>query len=187
MCSWRVPARRLWGQHVFQQDNVTRARHDRRVLEENGAGGGDDGARTLRVFSAVASARDAGRGPRVRAGRVHGRPPGARRGRRAGAVGPAHVARASGPAHRTADRWRGLAALGRGHGPGAPRARLRRCGGRLGRVARARAPQGARRVRRRARVRVLRLLRAVRPCPRGQRPRHRVRRILRDRAHGRAG
>jgi len=109
---------------------------------------------------------------------VRGRPENIRRGRRAGAVGPARVAR-RGPARGE----RGRGAVGRGHGPGAVRPDPG-LGARLGRAG---AAQGARRVRRRAAVRVRPRPPAVRSRPNGQHPRQRVQRVFRDRTHRRAG
>jgi len=52
---------------------------------------------------------------------VRGRAEDIQGGRRAGAVGPAHVARTPKPVHRSAGRERGPGAFGRGDGPGASR------------------------------------------------------------------
>lgn len=127
--------------------------------------------------------RDAGGGLGLGTSHVRGRPEDIGGGRGAGTVGPAHVARAPEPVHRSDGPERGFGTVGHGHGSGAPRSGVRR----HAQLVRVDVAQGARRVRQRANVRVHRRTSAVRSRPRGQHPRQRVRGVFRNRTHRRPG
>lgn len=99
-------------------------------------------------------------------------------GRRAGAMGPPHHSRVPESADRPAGRERGRRAFGPGDGPGVTRPECQFLAGRPEQPHRADFVQGARRVRRRPTVFLLRRTPAVRPHSHDKRPRQRDRRVL---------